>query len=216
MLISDQADFVFCRGTLFGDDRPERPIKSTIAQVPGIDPFIYFANFGVGTEAPLHRRRCLESIGGFREHLPRAQEGDLHVRLGAADVRLHFVDEILYRHRNHESAQRITGKPMQSGYLCQFFLEIADILESGPPYRMTLERRAACSSALFQQSIYAFRNGATDVARQGFKRSLQLYPEPEYVERRWYKTLVRIVGPTMTEQILCAARGLLHGNKRSA
>ena len=42
-------------------------------------------------EAPLHRKRSLEAIGGFREHLKCSQEKDLHLRLVAAGNRFHRV-----------------------------------------------------------------------------------------------------------------------------
>ncbi|HTQ41039.1 MAG TPA: glycosyltransferase [Pirellulales bacterium] len=213
MLLADEADIVLCRGLLFGDTRPACPIKRIVLPTPTADAFIFLLNHPVGTENPLHRRSCLEKVGGFREDLPRAQEGNLHCRLGAAGARLRAVDALLFRHRDH-NGPRVSLQPQTPGYLCWFMISLLKELESGPPYQFMKERRAALAGSLFQQAIFAYRDGAIEIAREGFKCATRLSSNPDYVERAWYKALVRALGPMRTEQLLATARRYLRGHPK--
>jgi glycosyltransferase involved in cell wall biosynthesis len=207
-LTSNQCDLVFCNGYLFGDDRPQRPIKKLRALPPphGTDPFIYSLKNGFGTEGPLHRRHILEKVGGFRVGLIGAQEYDLHIRLGAAGVRLHKVDDYLFCHRNHNDPNRITRTPKPPGFNAQMLMGLLSQLQEDMPNSLTPERRKALAGKLFQSSIYAYRGGAEDIAAEGFKQAIALSPDLEYNERFFYKLMVNVVDPMFAEGCLKQAR----------
>ncbi|RYF46828.1 MAG: hypothetical protein EOO38_13365 [Cytophagaceae bacterium] len=129
----------------------------------------------------------------------------MHIRLGALNVKIHFIEELLCEHRNHDGA-RITRVPQPADHMVNLLLDLSEILEA-PPYELNAERRAALAGHLFQNSIYAFRNGAPDAARRGFRRSRELSRHFDYHERRFYKYLAKVIGPFYVEQALSVARG---------
>ena len=208
ILQADRADLVFCNGYLFGDDRPQRPIKKLLSlpSPNGFDPFLYCLSNGFGTEGPLHRRYFLEKVRGFRKGLAGAQEIDLHVRLGAAGVRLHKLDDFLFKHRNHNSPNRITRTKKPPGFMAQVFIDMFKRLEDDCPEALTPDRRKALAGTLFQQSIYAYRDGAEAIAKIGFQSAKEISPSFSYKERRFYKLLAQCVEPILLEGILKQAR----------
>jgi glycosyltransferase involved in cell wall biosynthesis len=214
ILERNEADFVFSRGTLFGDGKPERTKKKPIAPLGDTDRFVYALHQGISTEDPLHRRELVERIGGFREHIRRAQEYDLHVRLAAAGVRFTFLDEVLSRHRHHDGA-RITRTPQPVDGFLNMLVELADLL-AHPPYAMTAERWAALAGLIHQAAIGAYRGGATASADRGFRTARTISPKYEYTERRWYKAGARLLGPMGMEQSLALCRRLFRGPNRTA
>lgn len=205
-LISDQADLVFCKGYIFGDGKGLRPKKSIIKNPVNVDPFIYCLEQGLSTHAPLHRRTLLEKISGFNEALPKAQEMDLHIRLGAINVRIMLLDQLLCTTRHHDGS-RITRNPTPKDYMLRFHLNLAyTLLSQQEIYDMTKSRQKALASKIFQYSIYAFRNGEEALAQEGFDFSLSLESNPHYNERVWYKTLVSIIGILNAEKCLKSIR----------
>lgn len=207
-LTSNQFDLVFCNGYLFGDDRPQRPIKKlqALPSPTGIDPFIYCFLNGFGTEGPLHRRSLLEKVGGFRVGLAGAQEFDLHVRLGAAGARLHKLNDYLFLHRNHNDPNRITRTPKPPGFNAEMLIGLLKSLQENMPNSLTAERCKILASSLFQKSIYAYRNGAEEIAEKGFQLSKDISPDLEYNERLFYKLIANSVNPLFAENCLKQAR----------
>lgn len=207
-LIDDQADLVFCNGYLFGDDRSTRPIKklSNLPAPNDIDPFIYCLSNGFGTEGPLHRRSFLTKVKGFREGLKGAQEFDLHIRLGAAGARLYKLNDFLFKHRNHNNTQRITRTPKPPGFMLEVLLGILDFIEQELPDTLNQSRLDAIAGYIFQNSIYAYRDGAEALANQGFRRVNQISSSFVYSERPFYKFLVQYCNPLLLENCLKQAR----------
>ncbi len=64
-LVQNLSDIVVCNGLLFGDDRPERPIKRALGPLNGEDPFAYCLRNGLSTLGPLIRRTLVSRVGGF-------------------------------------------------------------------------------------------------------------------------------------------------------
>ncbi|MEB3336322.1 MAG: glycosyltransferase [Leptolyngbyaceae bacterium] len=208
ILISGQADLVFCNGYLFGDDRPQRPIKKLLGlPTPiGIDPFIYCLSNGFGTEGPLHRRSLLSQVKGFRENLIGAQEFDLHVRLGAIGANLFKIDDFLFKHRNHDDPKRITKTPKPPGFMIELLLGLLDFIERECPDQFTDKRRSALAGKIFQDSIYAYRNGAEEAAAKGFYQARQMSSSFTYQERWIYKLLASYIEPIALEALLKRVR----------
>lgn len=205
-LVSEKADLVFCKGFIFGDDRPLRPKKSQIISPVGIDPFVYCLNQGLSTEGPLHRRSKLIQVNGFAEDLPRAQEYDLHIKLGATGIKILLLDELLYEHRNHDSNTRITRTKPPQDHMLKLFLKLEQVLMQGEQYNMTELRVQALAGKIFQHSMYAFRNGLEASAVEGFAVAKRLTSQPLYNERSWYKLLVKLTNALTAERLLKQGR----------
>jgi glycosyltransferase involved in cell wall biosynthesis len=207
-LTSNHYDTVFCNGYLFGDDRPQRPIKKLQALLSpvNIDPFVYCLHHGFGTEGPLHRRSLLEKVNGFRARLAGAQEYDLHVRLAAAGARLHKLDDYLFCHRNHDDPNRITRTTKPPGFMADTLMGLLDRIQNDTPDALTSDRRRIFASTLYQASIYAYRKGAEVIAARGFQQAQILATDLEYVERPFYKFIANSAGPMFAEGCLKQAR----------
>ena len=206
ILTRGDADLVFSRGTLFGDGKPERTKKMPIRPIGDTDAFIYCLYQGISTEDPLHRRKCLETVGGFCEDLPRGQEYELHMRLAASGVRLYFLDEVLSRHRHH-AGPRITRTPRPADSLLNLLLQLSVTCE-GRQYRLDVPRRSALAGAIYQNSINSYRKGCKVSAITGFARARKLSPSFTYNERSWYRIGTRLVGPLVMEWALARVRSV--------
>lgn len=82
------------------------------ARVPSSDHDSIIYNFegGLNTPAPLHKRALLDTVGGFKEGMPCAQERDLHIRLACLGVRFTFLPSVLH-------AVRMVENSVSSNYL---------------------------------------------------------------------------------------------------
>ena len=208
LLVEGKADLVFCKGTIFGDGKPERPKKSPVISPNGKDAFVYTLRQGLSTPAPLHRRSTLEQVDGFRTGLPCAQEYDLHVRLAASGVRIKLIDECLVRIRHHSAEARISQNTRPAGALLRILIELSEILLDKPLYRLGKSRRKALASLLAQHAIYAYRNGARNLPTRGFILARRLDAHFEVDERPWYRAATRAVGHLNVERLLSLARGV--------
>lgn len=208
ILQSGQADLVFCNGYLFGDNRPCRPIKKLLS-LPSpvdIDSFVYCLSHGFGTESSLHRRTYLEKVKGFRENLQGAQEADLHIRLAIAGVRLYKVNDFLFKHRNHNDPTRITWTKKPPGFMLDVLLGLLVFIEQDFSAEFTQARRDALASRIFQNSIYAYRDGAEELAKAGFQQVKKISTSLNYHERSLYKFLANYLDPMLLEAFLKKAR----------
>lgn len=205
-LLSGVADVVVCKGTLFGDGRPERPIKKPTPDPAGIDPVEYVLKYPIGTERPLYRRSFVEKVQGYREGLPRAQDWDFNVRVAAAGARFSLVDEILVRHRHHDSPTRITRQKLSADYTIKVCLELSALLED-VPYRLTTKARRVFAREMNQLSIYAYRNGCSAIAERGILEANKWCPDAG-VEERWVYTILNRFLPLIYLEILleCARK----------
>ncbi|MCG8404205.1 MAG: glycosyltransferase, partial [Phycisphaerales bacterium] len=208
VLLNGDTDLVFCRGTIFGDGRPERAQKRAILPTENKDPFAYCLEQGLSTPAPLHRRSLLDQIGGFRKGVQFAQEFDLHVRLAAAGARLTFRDELLCRVRHHPSEARISQRSRPAGALLKILLEMAEELIRRPFYDMPPHRRRALASMIAQHAIYAYRNGAQCLPARAFQMAKRLDPHFTVEERPWYRAAARNIGYMNIERVLAVVRSL--------
>ncbi len=205
-LTSGASDLVFCRGTIFGDGKPERPKKAPIRELADTDPFLYCIYQRLSTPAPLHRRELLDRVGGFRPDVPFAQELDLHLRLTAAGARIAFHDSLLYRVRHHQSPTRISQGSRPPGAYLQILLDLSHILLKDSVYSLTSERRHALANLVAQHAIYAYRNGAPEQAATAFQMARQLDPSFHVHERKWYLPAARRIGYQNLEWCLSKIR----------
>lgn len=208
VLLEGDYDLIFCRGTIFGDGKPERAQKREILSPEGKDPFAYCLHQGLSTLAPLHRRHFLDQIGGFRPGVQFAQEFDMHIRLAAAGARILFRDELLCRVRHHASESRISQGARPAGAFLRILIELTDELMRRPHYQMTRQRCRALASLIAQHAIYAYRNGAQSIPARAFHLARKLDPHFSVEERPWYRTAARGVGYMNMERFLSVARNM--------
>ena len=206
-LVAGEADLVLCNQQVLEPGGIVR-IEASAPSPEGMDPFVYclgIATPGVkghaSTQLALHRRSCLEAIGGFRVGLRKSQDKDLALRLAASGVRFHYLDEVLLTYRQH-GGPRISAQPKAAGYSVTALLEIADILLSGLPYRMTMERHRVLASKLVQEAIKAYKRDASGAAAAGFRRALEIDPALLRESRSGYEIVAKTIGLLNTERLL--------------
>jgi len=91
--LADPATVVFCDCHIVAEGgAPRRPVMRPYT---GGDPFLYLLDNHVPMMAALYPRALLESVGGFDESLPCAQEYDLNLRLAAAGALWRHLPERL-------------------------------------------------------------------------------------------------------------------------
>lgn len=207
-LVDGEFDLVFCRGTIFGDGKPERAKKNRILSPVGVDSFAYCLKQGLGMHAPLHRRELLDQVGGFRPGVQMAQEYDLHLRLAAAGARIAFQDALLCRVRHHPGGERISRLARPAGAFLRVLLDLTHELMRRPHYQMTAIRRRALANLLAQHAVYACRNGSRRLPVHAFRLARRLDPCFSIEERSWYRTIARGLGYMNVERFLAALRRL--------
>ena len=203
-LIEDRADFVFCVGDSFFPDG-RRSFGKLYPSPTGYDPLIYCLSHTITTNAVLHRRTKLESVGGFREGLPRAQEWDLHVRLGAIGVRLSQSSRALFVIRRHPGPH-VSQIRMPPQYFSDLLFDNVEAFERSG--LLDAARRKSLAPILHLQAIYAYRNGAKETATRGFEIARRFASRYKYAERWWVRAIASTIGPLPTERFLELSRSL--------
>lgn len=201
------ADIVVANGYLFGDERPQRPIKQTLSNPNGVDPFVYCLQRGLSTLGPLIRRSFVEQSGGFDPLLRRAQEFEFHLRVAALDARVSIVAPLLFAVRHDNRPTRITNRKLPPDYTLNLLLQLSAKLEH-EPYKFTRLRRQALANSIYTASMHAYRNGASEAADTGFIRASELSDSIVYTERKWFKWLVTALGPIRAEKTLAHFRSI--------
>lgn len=126
------------------------------------------------TAAPLHRTEELRLVGGFRPHLPCAQEFDLHVRM-AVRLGIRFVSNgrlgVLFRPTSGSVSRKVGSIKMIKAYsntICEAWAELKknqnQVDQYAPIVASTLTR---CASKLFrygdQKSAILLSNTACNI-----------------------------------------------------
>lgn len=196
---------VSCMGFLFGDGKPVRRKKGEQENPDpqGRDAFIYCLRYGLSTEAPLIRRAPLLKVGGFRI-IACGQERDLHIRLGAAGVKMHRLSDALYEHREHDSVQRISRTPRPPGVMLENMLSLTEILLREAIYDLRSEdRREALADNLVSFGSAAYRAGAPKaLAHKAFKQAECLSKgSSEQLSNAMSSLMSKILGRMWFEQL---------------
>ncbi|WP_237228579.1 glycosyltransferase family 2 protein [Rubinisphaera sp. JC750] len=210
LLLGDVADVVLCKLGLFGDERGERPEKRPHPHPEG-DPFLYFAEFGIQTAAPLHRRIFVERSEGFLNGLKRGQEADFHLRLAALKPRIAMIDDILVWVRMHQG-ERISSRPLEINQVVSSQCRMADFLDSHGLW--TPARRSLVSQRLLNASRKCFVEGQSDVAVEGIRKAIDIDSEVTSRDRTSRKLLYHALGPALAEHLICQKHFLMNLSKR--
>jgi glycosyltransferase involved in cell wall biosynthesis len=99
LALTRSADVIYCKTEVQWVNRCQERTFFDSDDCKGKDPVLFALRAQIGTQAPIHWKSSLHSIGGFREHLPCGQEYDLHLRLACAGATFHHLPEVLVTER---------------------------------------------------------------------------------------------------------------------
>lgn len=176
----------------------------------GRDPVAFvLQKAGLQTSAPLHWKRHLEAVGGFRVGLPCSQERDLHLRLACAGLSFHHLPETLYTVRRvagslSEDSVRVLDQHLEIARHAYQLLE-----ESG---RLTEDRRAAFAGFLAHDARAYLQHELREKARKYFAEARRLHPSGGIPQAYSLKTrwLYHTLGPVITQRLVGWKRSLLN------
>ncbi|WP_232798051.1 glycosyltransferase [Salinibacter altiplanensis] len=167
------------------------------------------------TSCPLHRQEYLLEVGGFDTSLPRSQEHDLHLRLALAGVEFVYEPTPTYHFRQHEEADRISGR----SYAEQGLMTHYDLIQR---YRRLIEKkqgkplpgevRTVLARALWRHGRAILRERHREVAETYFQgaRALADGKSPT-VGSVPYRVLNWVSGPVAAEKIVSSVKAFTGG-----
>jgi glycosyltransferase involved in cell wall biosynthesis len=196
-LVEDKADCVLSLvGLIWPPPRPRAPEKKPHPNPAGHDPFMYLAKFPLQTAAPLHRRSLIEKIGGFRVGLRRGQEREMHLRLGATNLRLAMVEEPLIWVRMHDGPRVSKQKPDPAEQLSAI-LGVADFMDR--LQTRTPERDRWLAEQLHMWSTKCLEAGDVSAARRGMELATRLDPHAHIRDSSLKRIIRTALGPYWSE-----------------
>ena len=200
------ADIVFCNGRVVTVDQSQelgtfrRPFK-------GGDAVEYVLAGVLTVLAPIHRADRLRSIGGFREHLPCAQERDLHLRLACNGAKFRHLDQTLYTVRrvaNSVSSNSVRVLDQHADIVSRAVQELQSLNELS-------DARARALAGLLALDARAYiRHGHPEKAEHYFElaRTIHRHGGMDWAYRPCTRYLVRFLGACRTERLVGLKRSL--------
>jgi hypothetical protein len=199
-------DIIYCNWETVAADGSYRKVSTS--ERDGLDSVVCALKYQIPTLTPLHWKRTLLSVGGFRESLPCAQERDLHIRLASSGVRFRHLPKVLCTIRRtsgslSEDATRVLDQHLETAFIACGILR-----ESG---ELTNERALALAGFLARDARTYLKLGEATKAQRYFSAAQQLH-EGGGLEMA-YGTATRLLlswlGPAPTELVAGLARNLL-------
>jgi hypothetical protein len=179
---------------------------------PGMDPVEYVLTSVVQTAAPLHWKRCLVDIGGFREEMPPCEDPDLHLRLACAGVKFHQVPEVLYTSRRTRGSLSETATQRNPAKVraleCKLVTDAMETLQQSGG--MTERRARAMAGAVAAVARRCIRDGLLEESRAYFRQAASIHPSGglHMAYSRLAYILYRTLGPRITESLTGMKRHL--------
>ena len=207
VIADDKNLLVFCDGVVC-DEQLERKLGTHARRFdPTMDPVIFMLTGGLPTQAPLHWKKNLVAVGGFREHLPCSQERDLHLRLACMGVWFRRVPESLYtiRHRSGSvsaDSVRVLDQHSDIAWNAERMLTSNGGLTDG--------RAAALAGFLAADARAYLQHGLVGKSRDYFSQAAQLHPDggiPQAYSGQ-ARVLYRLLGPTVTQRLVGLKRSV--------
>jgi hypothetical protein len=202
-ILTSAADLVFCDAEVQGASHVSRYARP----YSGGDPVLYVLEGVLQTAQPLHRRKHLLAVEGFREDLPCAQERDLHLRLACSGLIFRRLPETLVtlrRRADSVSSDVIRVLDQHERILTSAYaaLQAANGL--------TEERARAFAALMARDGRHYLRAGCADKARSYFASAQRMHPAGGLTSAYSRKTrlLRRLVGPSVTERLVGLRRSI--------
>jgi len=155
----------------------------------------------IHTAAPLYKRDSLLRVGGWREHLPCAQDYELNLRLAIHGARFHHLPAVLYTVRRRpdsvsSDSVRVLDEWGKIYWQAYWFLQsrnsLSDTRAEAFAAGFVRHARAYIRHGLYEQATVRFRDAYKMHSSGGLRKSYG----------RWTRTLRRVVGPITTERIV--------------
>lgn len=154
---------------------------------------------GLTTIGPLHRRRWLESVGGFRNGLRAAQELDLHLRLAASGLRfVHLAEPLFTVRRQTASVSSNSTKTLEQWII--FFPDLVENLKKNG--LLTNYRRQFMAKHVATAARQVLREGNRQNGEKLVALAGELDPKSAGLAYgRLTRILKTLVGPYHLEQL---------------
>lgn len=198
-MIAGRADIVFCDWEMSreGDGRAKihRP------PYDGSDPVVFLLKHTLSGIAPLHWRRNLVAVGGWREDLPCSQEFDLHMRLACCGLTFAKIPEVLFRARLRRGS--ISGD--YNRVMRQYEKILPDlyvVLQAGG--KMDDARARAFAGRMARAARHLLQRGDRTRADEYFRVARSMHREGGLAAAYspFMRCLCRILGPVLAERLV--------------
>ncbi len=180
---------------------------------PDEDPVTHLLHSNPLTSCPLHRRDYLQDVGGFDTSLPRSQEHDLHLRLALAGVEFVYEPGPTYYFRQHEGADRISGRSyVEQGLMTHYKLirRHQRLIENAREGPLSVEMRRALARGLWRHGRGILREGHKKTAKRYFSEARELAQSNKCVVGSLpYKALEKVVGAGGAEKVMSIAKKIV-------
>ncbi|MBU1909615.1 MAG: glycosyltransferase, partial [Verrucomicrobia bacterium] len=197
------ADIVFCNGDKHSEEGGcERRFPESL-DVSDPVPFTLFNHIPI--QAPLHWRKNIKLVHGFREDLCCCQDLQLHLDLACAGLKFHYFPARLYgihRMRGSISAEDARRLDLQADVLWPAYRELQ---RRG---QLTDSRARALAEKMAETARHTLRLGNTLEARAYFRQARSMHREGGLgVYSRSARLSYHLLGPTWTERAIQRRRG---------
>ncbi len=208
MVLNGAADVVFCEGDTLSPQTREEEARFRYPEPDGDDVLYLLRKAGICTPAPLHRKRNLLAVGGFREELPNSQEYDLHLRMACEGMTFRRLGEQLFK-------IRLLKNSISSNYL-KVLAQRREVLWHS--YKR-LQKRGALNDARSRAFAACMaRSGRHCLQRGDRERGVEFFRQAKSMNPLGvldaYKTPARLVfrclGPAAAEQLAGIRRRFLN------
>lgn len=185
-------------------------------QYEGEDAFTFFLKGGALISSPLHWKKRLEDVGGFRADLPCCQEYDLHLRLAANNLKLICIPEPLWlQHRTSGSVSSSMHKVLLT-FETIFLTWDRRLSEQ---YSESRSRAEALAEEFVKCARLLVRHGDTVSAQRYVAHARRIDPLARGLQafkRRESRILAQTIGPVRAEAIIQRAAAVMRRLNLSA
>lgn len=177
------------------------------------DAVVYALRAVIQTSAPLHWRESFDLVGGFRSDTPPSDDRDLHLRLACHGVPFIHTPQVLYRLRRVDGSltKRNPSRGVETDRrICEDAYQY--ILKNGT---LDKDRKAAFAAFFVSTARRAFRMGLHECGDACLHRARQIHPDSgfEYAYAKGTRTIARLLGPRLTEQLVVWKRKLFRNQE---
>ncbi len=204
-LLESRNRLVFCDGYRQGESGEK--LSAHVRHQPTSDPVTFMLKDGLPTPGPLHWKKNLVRVGGFREDLPCSQERDLHLRLAAAGIEFVRVPEALYLIRRQQGSISADGMRVVRQHLGIVEPVFNELSQRG---EMTPARALQFAGLLAGDARKLWSHGEYDLARRYTAAAHGMHPSGgiDIAYSRPTRLIRRVLGMGLTEKLVSWCRQL--------
>jgi glycosyltransferase involved in cell wall biosynthesis len=208
VLLADEKCIAFCLQDVVSLNPERVPAVPWNRRDACDDAVVFMLRGDVQTAAAIHHRRAVTAVGGFREHLPGAQDRDFHLRLALAGQHFRLVPQTLLTIRRRTgsiSTSNAAEIERQRGIIAQEVYEQLTVTGA-----LSDHRAAECAAMVLRASRGLFACGETADAYALIERAYALHPGGgvELVYSPGARRLRAVFGPRITESLVGLKRSM--------